>query len=368
MFRRINLRRHITWRWNALMILGLLAPEIILAKACSDWMQCSGHLRRLIRQYPACGWTEAHAFFAYMGGFRLVNTDGSKRQLRETSFFNRVHYGEIDIPTVIAKYIHDKSKGDWITKAIVVVETLWFALQIMNRYAQQLPVTELETTALAHVTLNVFIYWCWWNKPVNVMLPIDIPAKRSARDITEQTSTCSREGSGEMVQRSEGEHSEKADKDRLLGDKEAQTTQPQLSIRVRMGAFLADVDGDETMDKVFPRVVALFSGIFGGVHCLAWYSTFHTHIESILWRSCALIVTVVPFVLYCSSRFLFTWLRFGTSASKMMNVIEDSFLALGVILYIIARVCLLVLAFLALKTVPEKALLIPSWTRYIPHI
>ncbi|KAK2463880.1 hypothetical protein APHAL10511_004052 [Amanita phalloides] len=143
------------------MIECLLAPELLFFLAFLEWVQSSAHLKKLIRENPACEWTEAHAIFAYTGGFRQVNADDSKTQLRGHDFFTRVFRGEIDIPIVTTECIRDKSKGDWISKAIVVVQTVWFALQVMNRYAQHLPVTELEITTLAHVTLNAFIYWCW---------------------------------------------------------------------------------------------------------------------------------------------------------------------------------------------------------------
>jgi len=58
--------------------------------------------------------------FAYMGGFRLVSDDGSKRLQRREEFFNKVVRGDIEIPTVHEGEIQDKSKGDNVAKAVVV--------------------------------------------------------------------------------------------------------------------------------------------------------------------------------------------------------------------------------------------------------
>jgi hypothetical protein len=113
--------------------------------------------------------------FAHMGGFRLVSQDGSKRtSLYGGEFFDRVLKGEIKMPTITKNEVNDKSSGDGIVKAIGVIQELWFGIQAANRLRQVLIVTELEVAILAHVVLNMFIYWYWWNKPLNVRCPVDV--------------------------------------------------------------------------------------------------------------------------------------------------------------------------------------------------
>ena len=55
--------------------------------------------------------------------------------------------------------IQDQSKGDFLTKGFVVLQTLWFMVEFFVRLDQQLPVTKLELVMLAYVILNIAIYF-----------------------------------------------------------------------------------------------------------------------------------------------------------------------------------------------------------------
>jgi hypothetical protein len=57
--------------------------------------------------------------------------------------------------------IQDKSKGDIISKGIVVLQTGWFVMQCIARRTQGLPITELELVTIAYAALNFVIYWMW---------------------------------------------------------------------------------------------------------------------------------------------------------------------------------------------------------------
>src|SRR5258708_5066761 len=106
-----------------------------------------------------------------MGGFQIVHEDGTSDRLDMNSSIPSSHLHMLKIPV---EEIEDKSKGDFLAKMVAIVQTLWFALQILNRAIQGLTVTELELTTLAHTVLNIFVYWCWWNKPVNVRFPFKV--------------------------------------------------------------------------------------------------------------------------------------------------------------------------------------------------
>ncbi|KAG6860071.1 hypothetical protein C0995_016212 [Termitomyces sp. Mi166 len=72
--------------------------------------------------------------------------------------------------------IMDKSKGDILTKCLVLVQVTWFILQVLARAIQHLAISELEIVTLAFALLNLVIYFCWWNKPLDVNYPIQIVA------------------------------------------------------------------------------------------------------------------------------------------------------------------------------------------------
>ena len=98
-----------------------------------------------------------------MGGFSLISQDGTSNRLRDSEDIPDSH---IHILEIYADEINDRSKGDLIAKIIAVIQTLWFMVQVAVRDNQGLIVTALETTTLLHTILNIFVYLCWWNKPV----------------------------------------------------------------------------------------------------------------------------------------------------------------------------------------------------------
>ena len=127
----------------------------------------------LSERHSDCEWTETHAQLLIMGGFQIVKEDGTLSILNYSQL-ESIMSSHPHILKIPVEEIEDKSKGDFIAKMLVVVQTLWFALQVINRAIQGLSVTELELTTLAHTVLNIFIYWCWWHKPVNVRFPFKI--------------------------------------------------------------------------------------------------------------------------------------------------------------------------------------------------
>jgi hypothetical protein len=71
--------------------------------------------------------------------------------------------------------IQDRSKGDELAKAFVIVQTTWFVVQCIARGVQRLTVTELEIVTLAYAALNGVMYFFWWDKPLDVQCPVVIP-------------------------------------------------------------------------------------------------------------------------------------------------------------------------------------------------
>ena|SRR5438309_1047098 len=75
------------------------------------------------------------------------------------------HPVEIAFPTITAAEIHDKARGDFLSKTIVILQSLWFTVQCISRGKQGFALTELEVVTLALVSLNTVIYYFWWDKP-----------------------------------------------------------------------------------------------------------------------------------------------------------------------------------------------------------
>ena len=267
-----------------------------------------------------------------------MEEDGTMRPLDGQTFFHMIQKDEIEIPNISEDEIRDRSKGDNIAKAITAVHVLWFGSQVAYRAIHGFGVATLELTALGHVMLNAFIYWFWWNKPLNVKFPTDVYPKKHWNP---------RPGDAALIM------SRKSCADREL---EAQVPRHLLSLRVRVATFS---NGEPLLDLLtWPIGLILFLTmllIFGVIHCFAWNFVFPTGLQRMYWRDCAVIVTVAPTVA------VFAWLNLD-------SVFKTFWLFILTISYFLARIGLLVLAIIALHHLPYQAYEIPSWFPYVPHI
>ena len=90
--------------------------------------------------------------------------------------------GYIDFPDITQKEIKDRSKGDVLSKSLVILQTGWFVVQCIARAIEHLPVTELELVTVAFATLNFVTYVFWWNKPLNVQQSFRVLIKKPIVD------------------------------------------------------------------------------------------------------------------------------------------------------------------------------------------
>lgn len=64
-----------------------------------------------------------------------------------------------------------------IRRAITILQTLYFVVTTITRFAQGLAVTTLELTVLGFIFCTLFIYGLWWHKPVDVSAGEVFPLK-----------------------------------------------------------------------------------------------------------------------------------------------------------------------------------------------
>jgi hypothetical protein len=104
-----------------------------------------------------------------MGGFTLHDERGTPlRILEPIELENLSEAGKIEWPSITEKQIQDRSKGDYLSKGIVLMQTSWFITQCIVRGANWLEVTELEVATLAFAAMTGVTYFLWWNKPFDV--------------------------------------------------------------------------------------------------------------------------------------------------------------------------------------------------------
>ena len=280
-----------------------------------------------------------------MGGFQIVKEDGTLSILEYSQLEELITSSHPHILKIPVEEIEDRSKGDVIAKIVVVVQTLWFALHVINRAIQGISVTELELTTLGHTVLNIFIYWCWWHKPVNVRFPFKVyPIEEKPED---------RGKKGNL-------------------ERQIDALQRRLPIRVRLCKYIADwrsrTDSWASWQGALGIICFIvIGGILGAIHCLAWNAHFPTHTESKLWRASAAIVTAVPGTsLLLGIAIVHAFGKWGNKdLGENCAVLQALAIAL---VYALARICLLVLAFLSLQALPYDAYVVAPWTIYIPHI
>lgn len=109
----------------------------------------------------------------------------------------------------------------------------------------------------------------------------------------------------------------------------------------------------------------VFACGFGALHRLAWNSPFPTAKERLAWQICAATTTALPAVLglILTGCLLFDILDDDGLLPEMLFLLN----VLIAFLYILGRIILIVLAFMAFRALPEDAFQTVQWNQYIPH-
>ncbi|KIJ92024.1 hypothetical protein K443DRAFT_652322 [Laccaria amethystina LaAM-08-1] len=166
-------RWKVTGRSIELMLWGLIAPELILTWALRQW-RGARYIRQNVHELCDVEWTTTHGHFVQMGGFKLMDGDVNKGVLTAEKFQELLRAKKIDLPTITEEEIKDRSKGDGLSATLTIVQTTWFIVQFIFRLSQGLAVTHIEWLTVAVAIFNGALYFCWWQKPLNVQFPIPL--------------------------------------------------------------------------------------------------------------------------------------------------------------------------------------------------
>ncbi|KAF8331690.1 uncharacterized protein EI90DRAFT_2972306 [Cantharellus anzutake] len=298
-----------------LMMASLVSPEWILGTAWRQFMLS----RRVSKKYKMVeGWTLTHSYFVVMDGF----FDPSKGKVVVPEKLQKYpgiieKTGNTRKAAITRKEILDRSKGDAISKCLVVLQLLWFIIQYVGRWGTHLNRSQLETMTLAYAALSVFVYVLWWNKPVNIQCAIHVTKETSDKNLD----------------------------------------QPTPKTELQVDADLVQLSGPQETEVLF--IFAVTGMIFGGIHCFAWSFPFPTHTEMILWRVSAIYITVAPVV----AMFV------GWVADQVGEAIGAGVILVPIsVVYACARVILFVLTFSSLRSPPPDLYQTPSWSSFLPHL
>ncbi|KAG1732850.1 uncharacterized protein EDB91DRAFT_1057858, partial [Suillus paluster] len=111
-------------------------------------------------------------------------------------------------------------------------------------------------------------------------------------------------------------------------------------------------------------LAGLFMGtIFGGIHCTAWFYTFPTYQERVLWRVSSIYITFTQWF------HLLAYLLF-IPKTEQKKTLRLSFIVMfpGIVLYIAARVIIFTVMVTTLRSLRPDAFETVSWANLVPHL
>ncbi|KAG7442350.1 uncharacterized protein BT62DRAFT_445125 [Guyanagaster necrorhizus] len=360
----------------------------------------------------------------------LLQLDGLA--LFQKSFSVRPELDMSSISGVTEEELQDRSKGDALSKLVAIVQTTWFVVQYLARLKESLPITQLETATLAFAVLNILNYVLWWHKPLDVRCPINTCSILEQREFYESVDTMTFAshsstfssnvtdiGLSRALFLNRTPHAREPPHGSLLSGSPHHPQPTSLRHRysdlqrfpyfdytytdARQWLSYATYRGftteafqstlrwyRRTMGRIlfgrgwsnaYGGVPTLWAGtldyertwyigyfgaavgaLFGGIHCIAWSFAFASVAERVLWRISSLVMAAVPVVLAMQLAFI----RILPNR-KVVRAIQAATPIL-ILLYLLARMILLVEAFLSLRFLQPGVLEEVSWTKVIPHL
>ena len=318
-----------------------------------------------------------------MGGFvsatDLLSLDDIERLVRNK---------EIEYPIVTREEIQDKSKGDAVTKTLVVLQTTWFLLQCAARASQHLALTELELATAAFAVLNIVIYALWWDKPLDVQCHIVVRRRITRDGASEDNQVQNQQGSQPVEESGVAPRQERDCWTRSLGwlrdawdglrsvfrGWEWKDVWNGLSGVFK--SFFDMMDGsndhetffvvggrDDDAGLSFGFGMILVTMVFGGIHCIAWSFAFPSPTEQLLWRISSIAITGIPLA-FIGIVVIGDQLDNDNPVKTILLIT----LLLLIFLYPIFRILLLVLSLSTLRSLPLSAYQTVQWTTFLPHV
>jgi hypothetical protein len=226
------------------------------------------------------------------------------------------------LPQLSEDELEDKNKGDYILKVLALLQIVWMLVQLLVRWSNKRPVSQLEVMTLSFAACAVILYALGLSRPQGVETPTMVPAKRASledmRAILEARSSVLR-----IVRRL--------------------YTMPNNTIHGPTNAFLIGT--------------GLGAVLFGGLHLIAFDFTFPTAIEKELWRVSSVVAVLMPFspftlvsIALCLGYFIHP--AFMDEDSILWSVWVGFSYAAPVLAYIFARLFLMVESFRSLYYQP----------------
>lgn len=358
----------IFWRKARWLLLGVLAPEVLMLIACGQW--CSAH--RSVRQMRAMGfdqtqWSLTHAFFADSGGIVLQLQDGHLAPLSAKQLAWWIEQRYTRLPEIKEKDISDKSKADMSTKALAFCQTTWFLINLVFRAVKNLPVTPLELASAALALTSLTTLSFWFRKPMDVQQPYIIKTGEPSSSVRESKIDTSTEiyiDAATLEQVEPRAYISRKWSRRLL------------SLICRMGLQKQCMDripNDRDPQLLGFRqhaTLGVATAAFASIHFVDWHFAFATNAEAIIWRTncCVMWGLLATYgtaevIICCMEKH--QNLGMDTAGGYKLKWPACLWFLVPAIIYFCARLVLIVGVFVNLRSLPEEAFVQVQWTSVV---
>ena len=270
-------------------------------------------------------WTHTHTAYVNMGGLRVVVQDDKKpfiiigHDIAEIDFDSA--YSPLRLFSMSKDEILDKSKEDWFTKLITVIQIVWLVLSVIARRASGLPASQLEILTLAFAAVALATYVVQWTKPQGINIATTIHLRRFSDNPT-------------------------IDRD------------IRQVLRQEKRGHSKEISMFSCISFTIPAI------IFGALHFVAWNFSFPSTIELIIWRSATITITFLPIV-FCIP-WLFVFVIEPNWSEEMKSAHWGSFFTCMTI-YGLARLCVIGVAVSSLRSMPADVYLSTTWSKFLPN-
>ena len=355
-------------------LLNIIGPECFLAGAIYytlySFILKKRMDRHLDRQQRREAWSLTHVRFLLADGFaKDTESDDVWQPLRQPEEVFNIPQK----PPISNKELKSRSTTDWIANTLALFQISWFGAQLLVRRIQHLHVTAMEILTLAFIVCSIFTFGFCWPQPQNVAYPVVLPPLEEKPP--ERPAITSPKAPLNTV--SEDSPAIETSLHRVE-DRSSITTHPlehstpdgsgaldkSDEVQKRTSKLLNDVDRAFTISFL---LFAFAGGVFGGVHCLAWNSTFPTPKERLAWRVCSVATTGLPIIavsIALITRIVMTKRR----EEWEIQYVQTFVLLVSGVPYILARLTLIALALASLRAVPADVFQTTDWSNIIPHV
>jgi hypothetical protein len=377
---RAYLGQKLSW-----MTFAIFFPELLAGLAQGQWL--SAHQSVSDFSSDEClKWTLYHAFFANMGGFRLETPDYVPFPVNSNHIRYLVTHGFMDLPIIESEEIRDKNKADAFARILMTIQVLWFTLSCIGRAVQRLSIStfEIDTAAFIFCTFPTIYFWLY--KPLDVSNTITLRLKDGIRVQDVLVSAGQRAN----------EPFNLTPLDFIRADPDPYEFLGPVMWGVGLlfnfgtdskhGPITTFKDSSRYMTPRYTRFIDFFVLCFivlgyTGIHIVAWGFIFPTPTEQTLWRIASMILYAAP-CSYGLMLILLTWNLsafckwFGVTEAKTVThlleglhpVVQYVIASAWVGSYGVARLYLLVEAFIGLRVLPADAFQTVDWASILPHL